>query len=85
MGTSGQRWGRAPPIEFFTGEDLAIMVDDWLPSLEWASLWNSWYTSEKLMQLPGYLNVLPCKNVDFLAAQSHKTMRLLSLGLDSGS
>ena len=50
-----QRRGRAPPIEFFTGEDPAINVDDWLPSLERASSWNGWSTTEKLMQLPGYL------------------------------
>ena len=50
-----QRRGRAPPIEFFSGEDPAITVDDWLPSLERASSWNGWSTSEKLMQLPGYL------------------------------
>ena len=50
-----QRRGRAPPIEFFSGEDPAITVDDWLPSLERASSWNGWSTSEKLMQLPGHL------------------------------
>ena len=50
-----QRRGKAPPIEFFSGEDPAITVDDWLPSLERASSWNGWSTSEKLMQLPGYL------------------------------
>ena len=52
---SQQRRGRAPPIEFFTGEDPAITVDNWLPSLERASTWNGWSMSEKLMQLPGYL------------------------------
>ena len=51
-----QRRGRAPPIEFFSGEDPAITVDDWLPSLERASTWNGWSVTEKLMQLPGYLN-----------------------------
>ena len=50
-----QRRGRAPPIEFFSGEDPGITVDDWLPSLERASSWNEWSKSEKLMQLPGYL------------------------------
>ena len=40
---SQQRRGRAPPIEFFTGEDPAIIVDDWLPSLERASTWNGPY------------------------------------------
>ena len=53
--TNTQRRGRAPPIEFFTGEDPSITVDDWLPSLERASDWNSWTAAEKLMQLPGHL------------------------------
>ena len=52
---SRQRRGKAPPIEFFSGEDPAILLDDWLPSLERASLWNGWSTADKLMQLPGYL------------------------------
>lgn len=49
-------WRRkAPPIEFFSGEDPSILRDDWLPSLERAAAWNGWMTEEKLMQLPGYL------------------------------
>ena len=51
---SRQRRGKAPPIEFFTGEDACIL-DDWLPSLERASVWNGWSEEDKLMQLPGYL------------------------------
>ena len=51
---SRQRRGKAPPIEFFTGEDACIL-DDWLPSLERASIWNGWSEEDKLMQLPGYL------------------------------
>ena len=50
-----QRRGKAPPIEFFSGEDPAITVDDWLLNLERAATWNRWSTTEKLMQLPGYL------------------------------
>ena len=49
------RKGRAPPIQFFSGEDPAVTVDDWLPSLERASTWNGWSVTEKLMQLPGHL------------------------------
>lgn len=48
----GQRQGKAAPIEFFSGEDPAILLDDWLPSLERASLWNGWSPEDKL---PGYL------------------------------
>ena len=44
-----------PPIQFFSGKDPAVTVDDWLPSLEPASAWNGWSVTEKLMQLPGYL------------------------------
>lgn len=47
--------GRAPPIEFFTGEDPSILLDDWLPCLERAATWNEWTVDDKLMQLPGYL------------------------------
>ena len=49
------RRGNAPPIPFFSGEDPAVNVDDWLPSLERASTWNGWSMTEKVMQLPGYL------------------------------
>ena len=49
------RRGKAPPIPFFSGEDPAVNVDDWLPSLERASTWNGWSMTEKVMQLPGYL------------------------------
>ena len=52
---SRRRQGKAPPIEFFSGEDSSVLLDDWLPSLERASAWNGWSTDDKLMQLPGYL------------------------------
>ena len=50
-----RRQDKALPIEFFSGEDPAILLDDWLPSLERASSWNGWSTEDQLMQLPGYL------------------------------
>ena len=37
------------------GEDPAVNIDDWLPSLERASTWNGWSMTEKVMQLPGYV------------------------------
>ena len=52
---SRTRRGKAPPIEFFSGEDPAHDLDDWLPSLERAADWNGWTADDTLMQLPGYL------------------------------
>jgi cell division protein FtsB len=49
------RRGKAPPINEFSGEDPECLLEDWLPSLEWASLWNAWSEEEKLMQLAGHL------------------------------
>ena len=49
------RRGKAPPIEFFSGEDPAILLEDWMPSLERAADWNEWTQRDKLIQLPGYL------------------------------
>ena len=49
------RRGKAPPIEFFSGEEPAILLEDWLPSLERAAAWNGWSVQDKLIQLPGYL------------------------------
>ena len=34
--------GKAPPVSEFTGENPDCTLDDWLPSLERASAWNSW-------------------------------------------
>ena len=46
------RRGKAPPIDFFSGENPAILLDDWVPRLERAAQWNGWTAQEKL---PGYL------------------------------
>lgn len=40
------RRGKAPPVDSFTGEDLKVHLDDWLPSLERARLWNDWTEDE---------------------------------------
>ena len=39
----------------FTGENLEIHLDKWLPSLQRASRWNGWSQEEQLMQLAGHL------------------------------
>lgn len=46
--------GKAPIIDFFTGENQEIRIDDWLPALERASTWNGWTEEEWLMQLAGH-------------------------------
>ena len=49
------RRGKAPPVDPFTGENPAIRLDEWLPSLQRASRWNGWSSEEELMQLAGHL------------------------------
>ena len=53
--TREPRRGRAPPINFLSGEDSEVCLDDWLPSLRRASQWNNWTTEEQLLQLAGHL------------------------------
>ena len=50
-----KRRGKAPLVSEFTGEDPEYLLDDWLPSLERASLWNAWTEEEKLMRFAGHL------------------------------
>ena len=52
---SAPRRGKAPPISEFTGEDPDCTLDDWLPSLERAIMWNSWTEEEQIIQLAGHL------------------------------
>ncbi len=49
------RRGKAPPVDSFTGEDTEVRLDDWLPSLKRASMWNEWTDEELLLQLAGHL------------------------------
>ncbi|XP_065915676.1 myosin-13-like [Dysidea avara] len=49
------RRGKAPPIEYFTGENPEVTLDEWLPSLQRASNWNGWTSEETLIQLAGHL------------------------------
>ena len=47
--------GKAPPVDRFTVEDPQIRFNDWLPTLNRATVWNGWSEEETLMQLAGYL------------------------------
>ena len=42
-------------MEPFTGEKQDELLDDWLPTLERAGVWNAWSNEELLMQLAGHL------------------------------
>ena len=54
-GAHVSRRGKAPPVDPFTGEDKAVHLDNWLPSLRRASVWNGWSKDEELIQLAGFL------------------------------
>ena len=44
-----------PPVDAFTGEDQAVKLEDWLPTLQRAALQNyNWSPEEKLLQLGGH-------------------------------
>ena len=48
--------GKAPPIDPFCGTDPEVRLDDWLPTLECAAVWNNWSNEERLIQLAGHLH-----------------------------
>ena len=49
------RRGKTPPVNEFSGDEPECLLEDWLPSLERASLWNGWSEEEKMIQLAGHL------------------------------
>ena len=55
MAPTPARCGKALPVSQFLGEDVECQLDDWLPLLERASVWNALTASERLMQLAGHL------------------------------
>ena len=46
---------KAPPVEPFSGENVEVQLDDWLPALKRASSWNEWSDEDLLLQLAGHL------------------------------
>ena len=83
------RRGRAPPVAQFSGEDLECQLDDWLPSLERASVWNGWTAEEKLLQLAGYLKGRSLQEYNLLRPEEKESfegaVEALRSRLDPGS
>ena len=48
-GVHASHRGKALQVDTFMGEDKAVCLDDWLPSLHRASLWNSWSRADELI------------------------------------
>ena len=48
--SSTKRWGKAPPIDKFFGEQPEVQFDDWLPSLARVAAWYAWSEEESLLQ-----------------------------------
>jgi len=69
---SRKRAGRAPPIDYFTGESAEVLLEDWIPLLERAATWNGWTEEEKLLQLAGYLRGRARQEWALLADDSKK-------------
>ena len=83
------RRGKAPPVREFTGEDLECQLDDWLPSLERASVWNAWTAEERLMQLAGHLRGRALQEYNLLQPEEREsfesTVEVLRSRLEPGS
>jgi len=87
--TPVQRRGKAPPIDPFTGENPEIRLDDWLPTLERASVWNGWSEEETLLQLAGYLRNRALQEWNLLSGEDRGTyesaVKALQACLDPGN
>ena len=40
------RRGKAPPVVVYTGENVEVRFEDWLPTLNRAVSWNGWTNEE---------------------------------------
>ena len=73
----------------FTGENLEIRIDEWLPSLERARAWNDWTEEELLLQLAGHLRGRALQEWGLLNEDSKRSyvqaVDALRLRLDPGS
>ena len=80
--------GKAPLVDPFTGEDPAVKLEDWLPVLKRASLWNRWSQEEELLQLAGHLRGHALQEWDLLStsdrANFDKAVGALRDHLDPG-
>ena len=67
------RRGKAPPVGEFSAENAEIQLDDWLPSLERTSIWNSWTEEELLMQFAGHLKGRALQEWNLLKSEEKAT------------
>ena len=82
------RRGKAPPVSEFTGEDPNCTLEDWLPSLERAILWNAWTEEEQVIQLAGHLKSRALQEWNLLGTEEKssfsRAVEALRLRLDCG-
>ena len=50
-----------------------MRFDDWLPTLERASVWNGWSEKETLVQLAGYLRNKALQEWNLLSGEDRST------------
>ena len=82
------RWGKAPPIDTFSG-DGSVSFEDWISALERCSMWNAWSEEETLLQLAGHLRGRTLEEWNWMEegdkCDISKAKRLLWKRLDPGS
>ena len=75
-------------MDFFSGEDEGVRVDEWLPTLLRASTWNKWSEEELLIQLAGHLNGRALQEWNLLPTDQKQTYEVavsaLQERLDAG-
>jgi len=78
-----------PPVDVYTGSDIELRFDDWLPTLERTAQWNNWSDYEKLMQLAGHLRGKAAHEYSLLSTEEKHlfstAVKALQIRLDPGS
>ena len=83
MNTRIVRQGKAQPIDPFIGENLEVILNDWLMSLQRASAWNGWTEEELLIQLAGHLRGRALQEWNLLAKSEKSTYKDATRALNS--
>ena len=65
-----KRKGKAPPVDSFSGEDEAVRLDDWMPTLKRAATWKDWSEGDLLLQLAGRLRGRALQEWDLIPEDS---------------
>ena len=67
--------GKASPVDSFSGEDEAVRLDDWMPTLKRAATWNDWSEGDLLLQLAGHLRGRALQEWDLIPEDIKSTFR----------